>query len=157
MGDITNFKINDDGSVTIDNLHENQENAILDIFRVENAKGGVFASCRMKKRALKYAKSANVPNHDLIVEKLLLESYPGCFRNVQLVFWMIVLFLLFVVFEAIATCMMCAYSTFDGGVVLACVGIIPLIYTIVIFRSILKNQSILTEQPHNTEQHEQIN
>lgn len=73
MGDITNFKVNDDGSVTVGNPLTREESNILDIFKIEKAKGGLFASHRMKKRALEYAKSVGIPN--FTVEKLFLENY----------------------------------------------------------------------------------
>ncbi len=37
-------KVNNDGSVTFVNQQSFKEKAILDIFRIEVAKGGVFAS-----------------------------------------------------------------------------------------------------------------
>ncbi|MCM1449487.1 MAG: hypothetical protein NC082_04040 [Clostridiales bacterium] len=113
MGDITNFTVNDDGSVTVANgstgskSTNKHEANILDIFRIEKAKGGLFASRRMKKRALKYAKQANVPEH--IVEKLMLDNYPSEFacypKTTKLISWIsiIVLFLLGVIILAFPT------------------------------------------------------
>lgn len=94
MGELTNFTVNDDGSVTVANGStgpkgtNKQEANILDIFRIEKAKGGLFASRRMKKRALKYAKQANVPEH--IVEKLMLDNYPNEFACYPKTTWLIV-------------------------------------------------------------------
>ena len=48
-------KVNNDGSVTFVNQQSFKEKAILDIFRIEVAKGGVFASRQMKKKAIRYA------------------------------------------------------------------------------------------------------
>jgi len=89
MGKLTNFKVNDDGSVTVANLPNKDEANILDILRIEKAKGGAFASRRMKKRALKYAKQANIPEY--IVEKLMLDNYPNEFacypKTTKLIAW----------------------------------------------------------------------
>ncbi len=101
MGDTTNFKVNADGSVTAiasgrKNLDMDEAN-ILDIFRIEQAKGGTFASRRMKRRAMKYAKQANIPEY--IVEKLMLDSYPNDFANYRRTTWLIAwacAFLLFI-------------------------------------------------------------
>lgn len=108
MDDLTKFKVNDDGSVTVANEPNKDEANILDIFRIEKAKGGPFASRRMKLRALKYAKRANIPK--LIVEKLMLSNHPDDFANYQrtsrLIVWLylIVLFLGGAVIFAWATC-----------------------------------------------------
>lgn len=91
MGEMTNFLVNDDGSVTVGNKTSNDESNILDIFRIEKAKGGPFASRRMKKRARKYARQANVPEH--VVEKLMLDSYPNEFANYRRTTWLIVWFI----------------------------------------------------------------
>ncbi len=100
MGEITNFKVNDDGSVTIAGKTPSlnpQEQNILDIFRIEKAKGGAYASRRMKKRALKYGKEAGIPKYE--VEKLMLDQYPADFANYprtsRLITWLclIVIFL----------------------------------------------------------------
>lgn len=90
MGEMTNFLVNDDGSVTVGDKPSKDEVNILDIFRIEKAKGGPFASRRMKKRALKYAKQANVPEH--VVEKLMLDNYPNEFANYPKTTWLIVWF-----------------------------------------------------------------
>lgn len=76
---MTNFKINDDGSITVAEQQSREENIILDILRIEHAKGGVFAPRRMKKRAIKYARSAGVS--PVTVEKLMLDNYPDAFAN----------------------------------------------------------------------------
>lgn len=79
MGENTNFRINSDGSVSVNSQPSSLEADILDIFRVEKAKGGIFCSRRMKKRAMKYAKTAGIPVHS--VEKLMLDNYPNDFSN----------------------------------------------------------------------------
>lgn len=113
MGELTNFTVNDDGSVTVVNEParprgtNRYEANILDIFRIEKAKGGPFASRRMKKRALKYAKEADVPEH--IVEKLMLDNYPNEFacypKTTVLIVWLsiIVLFVLGTIILAFPT------------------------------------------------------
>lgn len=79
MGNTTNFKINDDGSISVENQLNQAENNILTILRVEQAKGGAFAPRRMKKRAIEYAKEAGVSM--VTVDKLMLDNYPDDFRN----------------------------------------------------------------------------
>lgn len=92
MGSDVTYKVNDDGSVTMAKQPSEQEQYILDIFRIEKAKGGVFASRRMKKRALKYAKSAGVP--EFMVEKLMMDHYGTDFANygktTQLIVWAVI-------------------------------------------------------------------
>lgn len=73
MGELTNFTVNDDGSVTVGNQLTPEESNILVILKMEKAKGGTFASLRMKKRALEYAESVGIP--DFTVEKLFFENY----------------------------------------------------------------------------------
>lgn len=114
MGDTTNFKVNADGSVTTiasgrKNLDPNEAN-ILDIFRIEQAKGGVFASRRMKRRAMKYAKQANVPEY--IVEKLMLDNYPNDLANYRRTTWLITWACAFLLFICGAI-----FCTFAVGVV----------------------------------------
>lgn len=58
-----------------------QQTAILDIFRIEKAKGGVLASRRMKSRAMKYARSAGISEYETVVETLMLDNYPADFEN----------------------------------------------------------------------------
>lgn len=79
MGDNATYKVNDDGSVTISEQLLEYEQDIIEIFRIEKFKGGVFASRRMKKRALKYAQSVNLS--EFKVEKLMLDNYPEDFAN----------------------------------------------------------------------------
>ncbi len=79
MGDIATYKINDDGSVTVSEQLSEHEQNMIEILRIEKSKGGVFASRRMKKRAIKYAKSINYP--DFKVDKLMLDNYPDDFVN----------------------------------------------------------------------------
>lgn len=79
MGDNTTYKVNDDGSVTVSAQLSEQEQNIIEILRIEKAKGGVFASRRMKKCAIKYAKSVNYP--EFKVDKLMLDNYPEDFTN----------------------------------------------------------------------------
>lgn len=86
------YKVNDDGSVTMAKQPSEHEQYILDIFRIEKAKGGVFASRRMKKRALKYAKSAGVP--EFVVEKLMMDHHGTDFANygktTQMIVWAVI-------------------------------------------------------------------
>ncbi len=79
MGDNTTYKVNDDGSVTVAAQLSEQEQNIIEILRIEKSKGGAFTSRRMKKRAIKYAKSVNYP--DFKVDKLMLDNYPDDFTN----------------------------------------------------------------------------
>jgi len=81
MGVETNFKVNNDGSVTVTDYQDENEKAILDILRIENAKGGIFASLRMKRRAKKFAKSQDIPNYEMLVDRLMLDNYPKDFGN----------------------------------------------------------------------------
>ncbi len=70
------FKVNDDGSVTMSGKEaplSPQEQNILDILKIEKTKGGPYASVRMKKRALKYAKSVGI--EEFVVEKLMMEHF----------------------------------------------------------------------------------
>lgn len=60
---------------------EKLQTAILDIFRIEKAKGGVLASRRMKSRAMKYARTTGVPEYKTVVETLMLDNYPRDFEN----------------------------------------------------------------------------
>ena len=91
MGELKNFHINNDGSVTVESKLTEQEQKILDILRIEKAKGGIFASRRMKKRALRYAESANLPTPKMLVEKLMLDHYPKYFgqygKTTMLIIW----------------------------------------------------------------------
>lgn len=91
MGELNNFHINDDGSVTVEQQLTEHEQNILDILRIEKAKGGVFASRRMKKRALKYARKAYLPTPKMLVEKLMLDHYPKHFgqygKTTMLIIW----------------------------------------------------------------------
>lgn len=100
MDDATNFRVNDDGSVTIAKPSNNHETIILDILRLEKAKGGIFVCCRMRTRALNYAKSANIPNLDIIVEKLMFDNYPNDFTNLaktrELIIWMVITAVFFI-------------------------------------------------------------
>ncbi len=122
MGDTTNFKINADGSVTTiasgrKKLDMNEAN-ILDIFRIEQAKGGVFASRRMKRATMKYAKQANIPEY--IVEKLMLDNYPNDFANYRRTTWLITwacAFLLFIcgaIFFTYAVCEIYPYYSWSN-------------------------------------------
>lgn len=92
MGDINTFKVNDDGSVTVSAQSYEQEQNIIEILRIEKSKGGVFASRRMKKRAISYAKSVNFP--DFKVDKLMLDKYPEDFasypKTTSLILWLII-------------------------------------------------------------------
>lgn len=92
MGDNTAYKVNDDGSVTISEVLSEQEKNIIEILRIEKSKGGIFASRRMKKRAINYAKSVNYP--DFKVDKLMLDNYPNEFSNypktTSLIVWLLV-------------------------------------------------------------------
>lgn len=92
MGDNTAYKVNDDGSVTISGVLSEQEKNIIEILRIEKSKGGIFASRRMKKRAINYAKSVNYP--DFKVDKLMLDNYPDEFSNypktTSLIVWLLV-------------------------------------------------------------------
>lgn len=88
MGDNTTYKINDDGSVTVSEQMPEYERHIIEILRIEKSKGGAFAPRRMKKRALKYARSANIP--EFKVEKLMLDNYPKDFALYGKTTWLIV-------------------------------------------------------------------
>ncbi len=136
-------KVNNDGSVTFVNQQSFKEKAILDIFRIEVAKGGVFASRQMKKKAIRYACSVNIPNYEMIVEKLMLDHYPAYFKNFQLLRWLAVLAVAFVVYLlGMWTWLMCYYHERDMIETLTCLGAIPFIYGgWGICRKILKNQS----------------
>lgn len=91
MGDNITYQVNDDGSVTVEQQLSEQEKNILDIMKIEKSKGGVFASRRMKKRAIKYAKSVNLPTPKMLVEKLMLDHYPKDFgqygKTTMLIIW----------------------------------------------------------------------
>lgn len=100
MGYRTNFKVNDDGSVTVENQLNHNEAAILEIFRVEKAKGGPLASIRMKRQAMKYAKGENVPGH--VVERLMLDHYPKDFACYPKAKWLLRWLLIAIVFIACA-------------------------------------------------------
>lgn len=77
MGDnTTNFKINSDGSVTMENVADKRIDVILEILEIERAKGGFRAPRRMRNRALEYARAQRVDNSDIVVEKLMLQHYP---------------------------------------------------------------------------------
>lgn len=77
MGDnTTNFKINSDGSVTMENVADKRIDVILEILEIERAKGGFRAPRRMRNRALEYARAQRVDNPDIVVEKLMLQHYP---------------------------------------------------------------------------------
>lgn len=89
MGYNSTFRVNDDGSVTITDQLSKVEKDIIDIFQVEKSKGGVFACRRMKKRAMKYARSAKYP--DFKVEKLMLDYFPNDLVNYSKTTWLIVL------------------------------------------------------------------
>lgn len=78
-----NYTVNDDGSVTFTGSNDAHAETIADIFRVEFAKGGIFAGLRMYNRAVKYAKKAGIANPRLLVEKLMLEEYPTRFKTVK--------------------------------------------------------------------------
>ena len=78
-----NYTVNDDGSVTFTGSNDAHAETIADIFRVEFAKGGIFAGLRMYNRAVKYAKKAGIANSRLLVEKLMLEEYPTRFKTVK--------------------------------------------------------------------------
>lgn len=84
MNSKENYTVNDDGSVTFTGGKDGHAETIADIFRVEFANGGIFAGLRMYNRAVKYAKKAWVTNPQLLVEKLMLEEYPTCFKTVKL-------------------------------------------------------------------------
>lgn len=84
MNNKGNYTVNDDGSVTFAGGKDSQTETITDIFCVEFANGGIFAGLRMYNRAVKYAKKAWVTNPQLLVEKLMLEEYPTCFKTVKL-------------------------------------------------------------------------
>ena len=92
MGDNTTYKVNDDGSVTVAAQLTEQEQNIIEILRIEKSKGGVFASRRMKNRAINYAKTFNYP--DFKVDKLMLDNYPDDFANyprtTSLIVWLII-------------------------------------------------------------------
>ena len=83
MNDKGDYTVNDDGSVTFAGGKDSQTETIADIFRVEFAKGGIFAGLRMYNRAAKYAKKAGIANSRLLVEKLMLEEYPARFKTVK--------------------------------------------------------------------------
>lgn len=78
-----NYTVNDDGSVTFTGSNDAHAETIADIFRVEFAKGGIFAGLRMYNRAAKYAKKAGIANSRLLVEKLMLGEYPARFKTVK--------------------------------------------------------------------------
>lgn len=103
MGELNNFHINDDGSVTVEQQLSEQERNILDIFKIEKSKGGIFASRRMKKRALKYAKSVNYP--EFKVDKMMLDSYPDDFANYHKTTKLIVTICLAAIFFLGAVCL----------------------------------------------------
>lgn len=84
MNSKENYKVNDDGSVTFTGGNDGHTETIADIFRVEFANGGIFTGLRMYRRAVKYAKKAGIANPRLLVEKLMLEEYPTCFKTVKL-------------------------------------------------------------------------
>ena len=79
MGSNSTFKINDDGSATMTNHLSDVKQNIIDILQIEKSKGGVLANRRMKKRALRYAKSVNYP--EFKVDKLMLDYYPEEFSS----------------------------------------------------------------------------
>lgn len=89
MSEIRNFQVNKDGSITMSEPSIDSESTIIDILKIERAKGGIFSSLRMKRRAIKYAKANGLPNPDLVVERLILEHYPACFKNISLAQWVI--------------------------------------------------------------------
>lgn len=97
MGEIRNFQVNKDGSVTMNEPSKNSESTIIDILRIEHAKGGIFSSLHMKKRALKYAKRNDVVNPDIVVEKLILKHYPYSFKNIILTQRLITVILVFII------------------------------------------------------------
>lgn len=88
MGNNTTYKVNEDGSVTVSEQFSEYERNIIEILRVEKSKGGVFASRRMKKHALKYAETVDLPVFK--VEKLMLDSYPVDFANYRQTTWLII-------------------------------------------------------------------
>ena len=83
MNSKENYTVNDDGSVTFTGSNDAHAETIADIFRVEFAKGGIFAGLRMYRRAVKYAKKAGIANPRLLVEKLMLGEYPTRFKTVK--------------------------------------------------------------------------
>lgn len=98
MGENNTYTVNDDGSVTVAAQLSEQEQNIIEILRIERSKGGIFASRRMKKRAIKYAQSVGYP--DFKVDKLMLDNYPDDFANyprtTHLIIWLSVTVLFFI-------------------------------------------------------------
>lgn len=94
---------------------EKLQTAILDIFRIEKAKGGVLASRRMKSRAMKYARTTGVPEYKTVVETLMLDNYPRDFENHgragSLLIW--ACFALVFLSAAVGFAFMAAYDNYD--------------------------------------------
>lgn len=144
MGEIRNFQVNKDGSVTMNEPSKNSESTIIDILRIEHAKGGVFSSLRMKKRAIKYAETTGIPNSNLVVEKIILERYPNSFKNISLAQKLKFLLIIFSVFE-IALFSLIFFSHHRDQIYLIILGCIiltlPFLYLgRTIYRNIKQNQ-----------------
>lgn len=150
MGDNTTYKVNDDGSVTVSEQLSEYEQYIIEIFRIEKFKGGVFASRRMKKRALKYAQSVNVP--EFKVEKLMLDNYPEDFANYRkttgLIVWGGVASLLFIGISIFAWLSYdCLYHNYYNDFLLYLLGVVFCL--MMVYFSIRKYKKITTEIKHN--------
>lgn len=140
MGNQGNFMVNSDGSVTISQELNPDISTILDIFRVEKAKGGPYACCRMKQKAVKYAKAKGLEQADLVVAKLMLANYPAYFEALSKARALKIWVVLAIVFVFIAM-MQVVDGVWGEGSVLSCIPTLA-VASFAIGRSLHMQQSI---------------
>ena len=150
MGDNTTYRVNDDGSVTVSEKWSEYEQYIIEIFRIEKFKGGVFASRRMKKRALKYARSVQLSAFK--VEKLMLDNYPEDFSNYRkttgLIVWGCIASSCFIGMSIFAWLSYdCLYHNCYDDFLLCVPGVVSCL--MMVYFSIRKYKKITTEIKHN--------